>query len=176
MWLIERIMALFAAAVLAVLAATVAALVLGWDAGGLQVWLEALRGQVVEGVVMAVLLAGGASYFAWVALRRPQAQAVRWQGDLGDVDVSLQAVEALVKQAATQVNGIRDLATSVSVTQEGLQVDLVVQLVPEKSIPDLASAVQEKVSRYIHEVVGVPVTSTRVSVRGIGIKEKPRVS
>ncbi len=176
MGVVERVMAFLAAAVMVVLAAAVAALILGWDAANMLAWFDVLSGRPLEGAVVVIFLGLGGAYFTAAALRRGTTQGVRWQGELGNVDVSLSTVEALAQQAASQVEGIKDLSTSVTVSGEGLQVELMLHVLPDRSIPALASQVQEKVSHYIEEIVGVPVAAAQVNVKGISAsKEKARV-
>lgn len=165
--LVERIVFVLIAAVLVALAATIVALVVGWDGAILFTWFQRLQSQPVEGGMLAAFLVLGAVYFVVAAFRSEGERIVRWRGDLGAVDISVQAVEDLAAQAAANVSGVKDLRVRVDVIQDRLRVKVDTYVLPERSIPELATDVQSRVSSYVQEIVGIPVEDCIVRVRGI---------
>lgn len=172
---VERVVFIIVAAVMVAVAATIVALVMGWDGAVLLTAVRLVQSQPVEAGILAAVLALGAAYLVTAAFRPGRERTVRWHGELGDVDISIQAVEALAAQAASKVSGIKDLKAQVGVSSDGLSIKLDAHVLPERSIPDLATEVQSRVSSYVHEIVGVPVEACAVRVRGIERKSKVEV-
>ncbi|NLV92798.1 MAG: alkaline shock response membrane anchor protein AmaP [Firmicutes bacterium] len=176
MAVVDRIMAVVAATLLVVLAVIVAAAMLGWNAEAMISAMQLLRGRYLEGLAVVILLGIGAVYFVLVAVRRSAPRSVRWEGELGDVEVSLTTVEALARAAAQEVEGIVDVVPTAYRDTDGLRIGLRMTVPPDQSIPDLSSKVQSLVASHVENIIGVPVVATSIQVRGIGsVREKSRV-
>ncbi|MDI3279772.1 MAG: alkaline shock response membrane anchor protein AmaP [Bacillota bacterium] len=131
------------------------------------------RGQVLLAGAAALLL--GVYFFALGTRRRSQERALVKETSLGMVRISLRAIEALVKRAARQVQGIREVETALNSTPEGLEVTLTVNVLPDTRIPEMADQVQTTVSRYIYDTVGVNVARVLVNVRNVAGESKSRL-
>lgn len=123
----------------------------------------------------AVLFLLGVYFFALGTRRRARERALVKETSLGIVRISLRAVEALVKRAARQVQGIREVETALHSTPEGLEVALTVNVLPDTRIPEMADQVQTAVSRYIYDTVGVNVARVLVNVRNVTGESKSRL-
>lgn len=155
---------------LGVISALVFTMAMGW-----LVPLELLRTSLNN--VNGRWLVGSLSFVSFVASLRLLLSGVRryhgrhWlthEAELGTVTISLGAVENLVKKAARQVKGVREVKAAVRVLRrEGIAVQLRAAVSPDLSIPDVSSELQKTVRNYVQNVVGVPVANVRVFVQSI---------
>ena len=152
MAVVDRIMAVVAATLLVVLAVIVAAAMLGWNAEAMISAMQLLRGRYLEGLAVVILLGIGAVYFVLVAVRRSAPRSVRWEGELGDVEVSLTTVEALARAAAQEVEDCRRGPDGYRDT-DGLRIGLRMTVPPDQSIPDLSSKVQSLVASHVENII-----------------------
>lgn len=94
-------------------------------------------------------------------------QALVETNSLGDVKVSLRALEDSVIRAGRQIEGIRDLKPLVQATSAGVVIEVLAMVVPDTNIPQASRALQERIKDYVQNVVGVPVLETKVTVQNI---------
>ncbi len=87
--------------------------------------------------------------------------------EMGEVRISLKAVENMVLMAARSVKGIREVSTRTESTEQGLVIYLRIQPIPDIPIPGLASELQEKVKAYVQEISGYNVAEIKVLVENI---------
>lgn len=131
------------------------------------------RGRIEAGVGALAAAAVGARLVVVAVSRGRRERSLVTSTSLGDVSISLTAVENLVKRAARQVKGIREVETRVAVAEGhdsvGIQVDVLVG--PDISIPDTCAEVQRKLADYVKETVGVPVSTVGVTVRNVSSAE-----
>jgi uncharacterized alkaline shock family protein YloU len=89
--------------------------------------------------------------------------------ELGDVRVSLGAVENMVMRVAAQARGIRDAKVRVAMTPDGaVAIDVRAWVMPEVNIPQLAGDLQTAIRHYLRSVVGLDVSRVTVTVSDIG--------
>jgi hypothetical protein len=89
--------------------------------------------------------------------------------DLGDVRVSIGAIENMVMRVAANTRGIRDARVRVASQKSGaVQVSLRAWVTPETSIPQLAEDLQHAIRAYLRSVVGLDVSQVAVTVSDIG--------
>jgi uncharacterized alkaline shock family protein YloU len=86
---------------------------------------------------------------------------------LGEVHISLDAVENLVKKTARSIKGVREIKAIVSNGKDGLRVSLTGTISPEVSIPQVSEEIQTAVRTYVKRVVGVELTDVRLKVENI---------
>ncbi|MFO7311725.1 MAG: alkaline shock response membrane anchor protein AmaP [Bacillota bacterium] len=175
---VERLVASLTAIITLAAGVTGLALVSGWNGTP---WLfdlvVAARGPArLELGLAALLLVGLALYLllqVWQRERPPD--SLRQTTQLGDVSISLRAVESLVYRAAQQVKGISEVDVEVAAAGEELQIDLSLLVAPDLRVPDVTREVQERVEAYVRETVGVPVSRVSVEVRNIARESRSRV-
>ncbi|MDI3269552.1 MAG: alkaline shock response membrane anchor protein AmaP [Bacillota bacterium] len=144
-------------------------LALGWSKPmeGVQEVLLSSSGRVVLGMV-ATIFFGVSVRLLWFAFRRPQRyRAVVHQGDLGEVRITLEAVENLVQRVARGVQGVREVKPAVARGERGLEVYLRLWVAPDVNIPRLADLLRQEIRRYVEDVVGVEVVQVDLSVENI---------
>ncbi|CEP66072.1 Alkaline shock protein Asp23 [Moorella glycerini] len=171
MSMLERaILALFALLV-AALSVAALAVIAGWTVPLDLFELSLLRPdyRLIAGLVAAVLFLLALRFF--LASVRPAAareeQAVIKSADLGTASIALPALENLVTRAARQVKGVREVRPILRVLPEGLAVKLNITVSPDRNLPELTAALQEKVHEYIVATAGLEVLEVQVRVNGI---------
>jgi len=86
---------------------------------------------------------------------------------LGDVHVSLDAVENLVEKTARHIRGVRGVKVAVQHNDAGVAVMLKIVVSPDSNIPAVTDEVQQRISASIKNTVGVEPTDIRVMVNNI---------
>ena len=136
-----------------------------------QRWLEETlsvpRGRMVLGMVGALFFLASVRLIVAAWMRRAGGQPVVHQLDLGDVRISLDAVENLVRKIAGSVKGVRDVKAMVTHKKDGLHAVLSGTISPEVSIPEISEEIQSAVRQYVKRVVGVELTEVRLDVENI---------
>lgn len=167
-------------AALAALAFGVAALafVFGWN--GVPLILDvvaaaqgAARGEAALTGLLGVAVAIYLLAVAWQ--REPKPDVIRQEGELGDVYVSLRAVESLVLQAVSAVQGVREVSARLQQQQGAIVVDVAVSVTAERPVPEVSGDVQSLVAQRVREVVGAEVARVGVQVRHIEAERRARV-
>jgi uncharacterized alkaline shock family protein YloU len=110
----------------------------------------------------------------WAGLRRKGRKNIIHHNDMGDVYVSLDAVENLVEKAARHVRGVRNIKVSAEHTSLGLKLYMKTIISPESFVPDVTAQVQERVNEYIKNTVGVELAEMRIFVENISNDFKAR--
>lgn len=171
MGILDRIVLELMTIGLAFVAAVAVLMALGWLAplNQLQYALSATNGRWAVGLVGLVYLVGAVRFILYgFARRRYPSQTLTQDTELGEVRVSLGAVESLVKKVAHQVRGVRDIHAWVGKNADGgIDVELQVVVSPESNIPSLSDEIQTSVRDYVHNVVGVTVGQVKVLVENI---------
>lgn len=95
------------------------------------------------------------------------AQALIQETDMGQVRVSIEALENLVYRVVMQIRGVRVVKPRVVCRPEGVCVFVRAEVTPDTVIPDTTLEIQNKLQGFIKEYVGVPVHSVKILVDNI---------
>ncbi len=127
--------------------------------------------------VVALVFVGVSARMLLLMLRRAPARvgAIVHDSPLGEVRVSLSAIENLVGRTARQVQGVREVKSRVSAGSTGVAVSIRAWVSPDISIPAATDEIQNRVKDYIANVVGVGVEEVRVLIENITSERKSRV-
>lgn len=128
----------------------------------------------VVAVVAAMFFMSSFRLLVFAFRSRSSGAALIHDSAMGEVRISLKAVENLVARAGRQVDGVRDLTARVESGKEGVQVHLNGSVFPEANIPELADRLQNLVKRHVRSVVGVEVESVRIHISDIGDDRRRR--
>lgn len=99
-------------------------------------------------------------------------QTLIHQTDMGEVRISLGAIENLVTKVARSLRGVRDVRARVYSSGDGLGVRVRSVVSPEVNVPDTARLIQQTVTNYTRNVVGVELTEVKVMVHNITNESK----
>ncbi len=165
----DRILLALYALVLIALFLTVFIVTLGWTAPAdrLVLLLENPSGRMAVGIISLVFLAVSIRFLYFGFRRKYPNKAVIHETPLGEVRVSLGAVENLVKKVTRQIHGVRDVRASVSNTPDGITADIRTWVSPDVSVPEVSEDIQKAVREYVKNVVGVGVLEIRILVENI---------
>jgi uncharacterized alkaline shock family protein YloU len=132
-------------------------------------WEASLVGAVFLLVSIRLLLAGLRS-------RRGKDTIVH-HNEMGDVHISLDAVENLVEKTARHVRGVRGVKVSANHSKQGLKLSLKAVISPECHVPTVTAEIQQQVQDYIRSSVGVELVEMRIFVENISneFRTKQRV-
>lgn len=169
MGLVDRIILTIYTFALAFFSLAIVLLALGWDEPQslLAAAVATQSGRVALGLAGLVFFAVSVRLLYFAFNRPNRHRAVVHEAELGEVRISLEAVENLVARVARGIKGVRDVRPVVRDGPEGLDVRLRVWVSPDVSIPELTQHMQEEIARYVRSVVGVGVANVETFVENI---------
>jgi len=91
-------------------------------------------------------------------------QAVVQDGELGDVRVSLPAIESLAEKVVSPIKGVRDVRARVVSAPKGINMQMKITVAPDINVPELSKDIQQQVRDNILNVAGIAVHEVRVAV------------
>ncbi|MFP4661895.1 MAG: alkaline shock response membrane anchor protein AmaP [Halanaerobiales bacterium] len=97
------------------------------------------------------------------------------KSDIGNVDITLDALDSLVNNIALEQEGVVAIKNSLKTTEEGLIINLSAKIFPSMSIPNITESLQEMVKSYIEDTTGVTVVEVKVLVEQISKNEEKKV-
>jgi uncharacterized alkaline shock family protein YloU len=163
------ILAMFALTVAVISFLVLAMAVAGWVAP-LEHLLNVLystNGRWLLGIIAGLSLVVSLRFLYFGFRRDRPWQTLIHETDMGEVRVSLGAVESLVTKVSRGLKGVRDVRTAVYNTTGGIGVRLRAVVSPEANVPETARNIQQTVADYTKNVVGVEVTEVKVLVNNI---------
>lgn len=136
-----------------------------------QLWIEEIlrqtRGQVLIGLIGTAFFAVSVRLIVFAFTRQGGGQPVVYETAVGEVRISLDAVENLVKKTARSIKGVRDVKAVITHDKDGLHAELVSTISPDVSIPEVSEEIQTTVRQYVKRVVGVEMAEVRLEVENI---------
>lgn len=142
---------------------------LGWDRP-LRYVEESLAGRdgrLVVGISGAVVLIVSLRLL-YLAFRRYPRQTIVHETAMGEVRISLDAIENLVRKAVHQVRGVREVKAAVASAPGGVAVRVRASVTPDINIPEASDQIQNTVKNYVRNVVGIGVQEVKITVDNIG--------
>jgi len=129
--------------------------------------LRASQGRWLVGAISLLYLVISVRLIYLSFKRKYSGQTVLHETQMGEIRISLDAVENLVRKVARQVQGVREVRGNVKIQSNGLSVSLHAIVSPDISIPNVSSEIQSSVKSYVRNVVGVEVSNVSVYVENI---------
>lgn len=136
--------------------------------------LEEPRGQLLVGLTGLAFFAVSVRLISFAFTRRGGGQPVIYESEIGEVRVSLDAVESLVKKTARSIKGVRDMKAVITHGKDGLHASLRGTVSPDVSIPEVTEEIQSAVRQYVKRVVGVEMTEIRIEIENIATDGRGR--
>lgn len=175
---LDRIIVTVAALVLLFVGGIIVTLVAGWNGMPFIADLVSAARETarVEAGLLGLLgIAIGLYMFAFAWQREEGADDIELESEGGSIRIALKAVEAIIFEAAADIDGVEEVSAQLASREDELIVDVAVQVQSERPMPDVARDVQERVGARIHAVAGVPVARLDVHVRGVNKPRRHRV-
>lgn len=123
---------------------------------------------------VAVFILGIALLFGNAA-SRPVVQTKVVMTDHGEISITLPAVEALVKKAAFQIIGVREVRPLIKVTPGGIAVLIKTVMMPGTVIPESAQQLQTTVKSFLEQTAGIDVLEVKVLITEVSQENKGRL-
>lgn len=106
----------------------------------------------------------------WASLhQKKESQAIVDESALGQVRVSLVALENLIAKAVGSVPGIREVRPKVGAENGGIGIRLKVIASPDLNVPELSRHMQQLVQDQVREVTGLTVNKIKIEVENFAI-------
>ncbi|KYZ77522.1 hypothetical protein AXX12_05295 [Anaerosporomusa subterranea] len=129
--------------------------------------IESIAGRWEAGLVGAVFLLVSLRLLLAGLRSRRGGKSITHHTNLGDVHVSLDAVENLVEKTARHTRGVRGVKVSVQHANAGVSIILKIVVSPDSNIPAVTDEIQQRVSESIKNTVGIEPVDIRVVVDNI---------
>lgn len=94
--------------------------------------------------------------------------------DFGPVNISLSAVDNIIKTTAMKVNGILGVKTRLKALPSGLTVQILVTADQAVNIPEVTCDLQKAVKENLEVMVGIKVAEVKVLVSAVSLKPAAR--
>jgi uncharacterized alkaline shock family protein YloU len=169
MGIFDRVILTILTLIVAILSAIAILLACGWLAPLELFWtsLLDLSGRWIIGSTAGLTFLIALRFIYYGFHRVGADQTLVHESDLGEVRISLDAVENLVRKVARQVKGVRDVRGWIIPGSGRLNVRLRAVISPDVSVPDVSTNIQNAVRDCLKNVVGVEAGEVRVFVENI---------
>lgn len=97
------------------------------------------------------------------------------RAELGEIRISLVAIENLVQKTVREVGGVRETRTRVNPGAEGIKVKVHAVMNPENHLPSISKEIQEVIRRRVRETIGVEVEEVAVFIDNLGTEVGAKV-
>jgi uncharacterized alkaline shock family protein YloU len=137
---------------------------------------DSVASNKVVATIVGIVVVLVTLYVIMMALRSEEvAKPIITGTSLGDVQISMTAVEAIAQRAAQKVHGIRNVEAAAEGDEEGLTLYARIHVYPDVSIPEVCENLEKELSEAMHAVIGLPVRAVHTVVRGVSrMESKPR--
>ncbi len=133
------------------------------------------RPEVFWPIMVVVILIGGRLF--WVSLYKPQRKThhvVLAENALGQVNLSLSAVEDLSNKVAGKIHGVREVNSQMVEVSQGVGLKIRASVTPDINVPSASAEIQSTIKEKVFDITGLTVSSVEVHIDSISAT-KPRV-
>lgn len=142
----------------------------------LAAWLDMLGQDRLLALALFIILGVLAAYLFSMGLRRRRSyDSIQYSTPMGDVRISIQAIEDLALRASKKVKGVREADVSVRQSPSGVTLFAEISVSPDVSIPEVTSEIRDRLGSYIRETSGVGVDGVDVTIKKIAADVRTRV-
>ncbi|MEW6171308.1 MAG: alkaline shock response membrane anchor protein AmaP, partial [Candidatus Omnitrophota bacterium] len=137
--------------------------------------IQPMNSRIIFGLAGLLLILLSISFAQLILGKIQRERTIAFSNPLGQVTISLIAVEDLIKRLVSSIYEIRELRPDVIAGKKGLEVDLRIILRAETNIPDLTMRLQDLIKNKVQETLGVeePIV-VRIHVAKIVAQEEKK--
>jgi uncharacterized alkaline shock family protein YloU len=136
---------------------------------------NAFNTRLIIGAISSLFLIGALYLIVSAFLRDPVFDVKIANNETGEISITIPAVEALVKKAAFQIKGVKEVKPITKYTEAGIALYLKVSMLPGTMIPQSAEELQAAVKEYLELVAGLSVAEIKVLITHVSQESKSRV-
>lgn len=119
---------------------------------------------LISGSVLIIFLVLSIKLFFVGVKPRASSSTLIKHTELGIIQVSINALEAMAQKAISDFEEVKDMRISISNDIDGISIRLKILVMPDVILPELSVAIQEKVKSYIENHSGVTVKEVLVYI------------
>lgn len=134
-----------------------------------------LRVRIIFGISGGVVLILGLYTFLLSIFKQPLPYTIVENTSLGEIHISVRAIENVIQQTAMSIRGIRDIKPNIRTTEKGVILFLKTIVGPEANIPETSKELQDKVKGILESSAGIKVLEVRVAIMDVNPDAKVRV-
>lgn len=104
-------------------------------------------------------------------------KAVSKHTNIGEIKISLNSIENIALNASKKAGGVKESKTLVKKSEDGVEIDVRIVVMPDLSIPAISEDVQARVKKSVEDASGISVKKVKIIVDSIysGVTYKARV-
>lgn len=106
---------------------------------------------------------------------KPVSSTVVQETSLGQIRVTLEALESMVRRAVGPVKGIREITPHIVCDPTGVSIIVRAVVSHDTSVPDVTTEIQDKVKEYLQQVAGITVHAVKILVENVSSDVRGRV-
>lgn len=142
-------------------------------------WIDTVlttpSGRSVLGIVGFIFFAASVRLILTALAGQGDGRPVIHETQHGEIRISLDAVENLVRKVARGVKGVREIKAEITHAEDGgLRARLRGTISPEVSIPEVSEEIQSSVRQYVKRVVGIEMADVAIHVENIAAEGNRR--
>ncbi len=126
-----------------------------------------IPGRIEIGIIGLVLVVVSVRLVGVGISGSPRRRAIKHELALGDVRISVSAVEGMVQRLVRNVAGVRDASAVMERWEDGLSVRVRATVGPGEPVTDLSATIQDAIRTQVQRVIGMPVKQVRIEINHI---------
>ncbi|HHT64353.1 MAG: alkaline shock response membrane anchor protein AmaP [Bacillota bacterium] len=130
----------------------------------------------IIGITSGLVLLAALNLIFSSLLKNPVNDTKIAENDHGEVSITIPAVEALVKKAAFQIKGVKEVKPVIKCTPQGIAVFVKTSMHPGTVIPSSAQELQAAVKEFLEQTAGIQVLEVKVLITHVFQEAKSRVN
>ena len=119
------------------------------------------------GVAAGLLVLGAFSIFVAFARKHEPQQMLVGSSESGQVNISLKAIDSVVKKACAEITIAHDLHTKIKAMREGVAISLNLSVPHGTNIPETSANLQAIVKQHVESLTGLRVTEVKVLITNV---------
>ncbi|ACV63393.1 hypothetical protein Dtox_2600 [Desulfofarcimen acetoxidans DSM 771] len=136
--------------------------------------INQMQKETVAALLIILILAGIRLFFVSLKYQKAGKHAVVNDNALGEVRISLQAIEGLVEKKVLLMSGVRQAKPKIVAEPPGISLYMEIVVTPDINVPQISGLLQEQIKEYVFEVTGITVNNVKILVESFAVN-KPRV-
>lgn len=115
-------------------------------------------------------------FFSAFSFRKQKAEkGIRQRSEYGEINITLQTIQAIAERAARKIKGVRELKTAVKALESGNIIALRISVDGETPIPEMTQKLQFEVKAQVEAIAGVEIAEVTVVVTEVAQQENSSI-